>query len=104
MKQVPIASVSRAKARQKRVEVELIQDLLEQCNGLCEVCRHGPDWRGLAKHEIRFRSRGGDPTDPLNCIMACGICHDHRKYPVTGTPLTTEEQLEIARQRYDDHS
>ncbi len=104
MKQTPIASVSKTKARQKRVEVELTQDLLEQCNGLCEVCGQAPDWRGLAKHEIRFRSRGGDPTDPLNCIMACGMCHDHRNYPSSGTPLSIEEQLNIARQRYDDHS
>ncbi len=104
MKQTEIRQVSNKMARQKRLEVELTQDLLEQCDGLCEVCRQGPDWRGLAKHEVRFRSRGGDPTDPLNCIMACGICHDHRKYPSSGTPLTAEEQFEIARQRYDDHS
>jgi len=94
--QTPIRAVSPKRATQRRKEVELTQKLLELCGGICEVCSNPPDFRGLAKHEIIFRGRGGDPTDPLNCLMACGLCHDHRKYPMTGTPLSTEEQLRIA--------
>ena len=30
--------------------------------------------RGLYKHEIKFRSQGGDPLDPNNCLMVCGKC------------------------------
>jgi hypothetical protein len=32
-------------------------------------------------HEEPFRSRGGDPTDPRRCVLACNVCHDglHRK-------------------------
>ena len=95
----PLRKVSRKRAAQRRKEIELTHGLLDKCGGICEVCNNRPDFRGLAKHEIIFRGRGGDPTDPLNCIMACGLCHDHRKYPMTGTPLSTEQQLEIARNR-----
>lgn len=28
-----------------------------------------------AVHEIVFRSRGGDPTDPTNCVLLCDPCH-----------------------------
>ena len=99
MKQTPIRAVSQKRAAQRRKEVVLTQRLLELCGGNCEVCNNPPDFRGLAKHEIIFRGRGGDPTDLLNCLMACGLCHDHRKYPMTGTPLSTEIQLEIAKAR-----
>jgi len=99
MKQTPIRKVSKKMASQRLKELELVQSLLDKCGGRCEVCNNPPDFRGLAKHEIIFRGRGGDPTDPLNCLMVCGLCHDHRKYPMTGTSLSTEEQLEIARNR-----
>jgi len=26
-------------------------------------------------HEHLHRSQGGDPTDPDNCILLCGVCH-----------------------------
>ena len=95
----PLRKVSRKRAAQRRKEIELTHGLLDKCGGLCEICGNPPDFRGLAKHEIIFRGRGGDATDPLNCLMACGLCHDHRKYPMTGTPLSTEQQLEIAKNR-----
>lgn len=97
MKQTAIRKVSKSMAAQKRQESQLTQRLLERCQGLCEICgQHG----GLVKHEIIFRGRQGDPLDPLNVLMICPIkCHNHIKYPKTGTPLTTEEQLEIARCR-----
>jgi hypothetical protein len=69
-------SVSVKMAKQKRLEKELILKLLERCHGLCELCGKWPDWRGLSKHEKIFRSQGGDPLDPNNCLMICGICHD----------------------------
>jgi len=67
--------ISRKRQAQKRKEVELIQALLIRCNGLCEKCGGLPDFRGLSKHEIVFRSHGGDPLDPDNCLMLCGDCH-----------------------------
>ncbi len=94
-----IRAVSKKMAAQKGVEDKLTQWLLKVTEGICEICRHGPGNFGLSKHEIIFRGRGGDPTDPLNCLLLCQTCHNHVKYPVTGTPLSTDEQLEIARER-----
>ncbi len=99
MKQTPIRRVSKKMAKQLRLEGKLIDELLDICGGICECCGRAPDWRGLRKHEAITRKRGGDPTDRLNCIMVCGDCHNHVKYPVTGTPLSTERQLEIAAER-----
>ena len=31
---------------------------------------------GLDKHELLTRARGGDPTDPDNCVMLCRAHHD----------------------------
>lgn len=27
-------------------------------------------------HEIKFRSRGGSPYEPANCVSLCSRCHD----------------------------
>ncbi len=66
-------------ASQKRKEKELTLKLLERCKGFCEICGKWPDWRGLSKHEIVFRSHGGDPLDEDNTLMACGDCHSKQK-------------------------
>jgi len=34
-------------------------------------------------HEIISRSRGGDPTDPSNCVLLCPKCHEQaHSHPV----------------------
>ena len=68
--------ISKAMVAQKSKERVLIHQLLERCQGLCEDCGRTGDWRGLSKHEKIFRSRGGDPLDPSNCLMLCGTCHN----------------------------
>ncbi len=68
--------ISNKMAAQKVKERALRLKLLERCQGLCELCHRAPDWRGLSKHEKIFRSQGGDPLDPDNCLMLCGVCHD----------------------------
>jgi hypothetical protein len=70
--------VSKRMAAQKRKERELTLRLLERCGGVCEGCHGLPDWRGLAKHEIVFRSHGGDPLDENNTVLLCGKCHSLR--------------------------
>ena len=67
--------ISPKMAAQKIKERELTQQLLERCQGFCEICRRWPDWRGLSKHEKKSRAQGGDSLDPDNCLMACGFCH-----------------------------
>lgn len=99
MKQTPIRSVSKKRAAGKRLEVKLTQRLLEMTEGICEICNLWPTQKGLVKHEIQFRGRLGDPTDPFNCLLLCSRCHVHARWPKTGTPISTEEQFEIARQR-----
>jgi len=98
LKHTPIRKVSKKMAEQKRQEAKLTQELLYKCGGVCEICNQW-SFYGLSKHEIIFRGRGGNPCDPLNCLMLCRNCHNHVKYPMTGTPLSTAEQLEIAKNR-----
>lgn len=75
MKRSPLRKISKKKAQQNRIEAELRAKLLEEHSNLCQECGSQPDWRGLSKHELVFRSRGGSPIDPENCIMVCGRCH-----------------------------
>ncbi|MFA5036705.1 MAG: HNH endonuclease signature motif containing protein [Candidatus Izemoplasmatales bacterium] len=49
--------------------------LFMEQGGLCARCGEKPDWRGLVKHEKKFRSHGGSPTDKDNCELLCGKCH-----------------------------
>lgn len=75
MKRIPINKISKKKSIQKREEYKLTQELLEKSGGLCMMCGQPPDFRGLSKHEIKFRSHGGSPTDINNVILVCGRCH-----------------------------
>ena len=68
--------ISRRMDKQRREETMLARQLVVgRAQGLCEICRQPPDWRGLSKHEKVKRSQGGDPLDPENCVMLCGRCH-----------------------------
>lgn len=70
-----INQMSSGKYKQTKEEQKLKQELLERCKGLCECCHRPPDFRGLSKHEIIFRSKGGNPLDKDNVLMLCGRCH-----------------------------
>ena len=74
-KKTAIKKVSDKKRTQLKEESKLTAQLMIRCKGLCERCGQAPDWRGLHKHEKVFRSKGGSPTDPDNCVMLCGRCH-----------------------------
>jgi hypothetical protein len=84
-------------ARQRRQEDKLSLQLAELSGNCCEICRQYKPAFGLHKHEIIKRSQQGDELDPLNCLLLGMCCHDHRKYPKTGTPLSIEEQQELAK-------
>lgn len=71
----------------------------------CEICHQNPDWRGLSGAHIIRRSKGrkSAPNVAWNILIACGICHDHDKYPLRGYAITEEQALEIARLRNKKH-
>jgi hypothetical protein len=54
-----------------------------RAGGRCERCRarvvqpKDAAWFGAAGHvhEIKFRSRGGDPNDPTGAVLLCWKCH-----------------------------
>lgn len=55
-------------------ERELKLELFKRQKGKCARCGGTEDWRGWQKHEIIFRSQGGDPLDINNCELLCGKC------------------------------
>ncbi len=68
-------AVSAKMTAQKRKENLLSIKMLTKCGGLCMICGRWPDGYGLSKHEITFRSHGGDPLDEANCLLLCRECH-----------------------------
>lgn len=59
--------------KQARRNYELAK-IEHPADGRCQDCGELPDWRGLAKHHIQFRSNcGGD--DKSNIVWLCGKCH-----------------------------
>jgi 5-methylcytosine-specific restriction endonuclease McrA len=73
MKRTPINKVSKKKARIMRQERIIELQLLDNYGWNCHYC--GKTNCVLNKHEILFRSHGGDPTDMENCIILCSVCH-----------------------------
>jgi len=69
-----INPMSAEKRRELVRERELIAKLLVKQKGKCARCSKPLGWAS-AKHEITFRSHGGDPTDEDNCILLCLECH-----------------------------
>jgi len=97
MKRTPIKRMSKKMAVQRRQEDKLSLQLAELSGNTCNICNRPADFRGLHKHEIIKRSHQGDEISPTNCLILCLRCHDHVKYPKSGTPLSIEEQLELAK-------
>lgn len=92
----PMNMVSPKMAVQRRGEKKLEQKLMELCQNRCEICNQSADFRGLHKHEIIRRGQQGNELEPTNCLILCLRCHDHRKYPLTGTPLSVINQQDLA--------
>ena len=65
---------STLKRRSAKMEVQLDaesilrKEMLEECAYRCQYCGNT---RTLGKHEIVFRSLGGNPLDKANCIILC---------------------------------
>lgn len=67
--------VSLKKAKQMKEEAAFAHALKGACQYKCQFC--GADYHNdignLDKHEIVFRSHGGDPLDRLNTVILCRI-------------------------------
>ncbi len=86
MQRKPIRKISKKKKQQLKEERLLVGKLLIKQNGKCADCGGILGW-GSAKHEIKFRSKGGDPTSEENCILLCLVCHakrHHQKFIMEG--------------------
>lgn len=70
----PVNKISKRKRLEIDAEKPIRQQLWERCNGLCEHCKHPPDFRGLHPHEKILRSKGGK-LSLENSEMWCGRCH-----------------------------
>lgn len=71
--------MSDKKRRQLREEDKCREIIRRRSLDRCEACPRlhtGPVRRGTDKHEILTRARGGDPTDPNNCMWVDRLCHD----------------------------
>jgi len=75
VKRTRIKPLSNKRQKQMMVERELTRKLFIKQKGLCAECHKPLGW-GSSKHEIKFRSRGGDPTDEENCQLLCLKCHN----------------------------
>jgi hypothetical protein len=94
-----LKSMSKKMQKQRREENKLSLKLAELSGNRCEICGNTYN---LHKHEIIKRSHQGNETDPMNCLLLCLTCHDHRKYPKSGTPLSIEEQLALAKRLHSN--
>ena len=98
----PLKPMSKKMIKQRKAETELSLKLAELSGNRCEVCGVFKPPLGLHKHEIITRGRLGNELDKNNCLLLCNFCHNHRKYPKSGTPLSIEEQQALARKLHEN--
>ena len=100
----PLKPMSKKMQIQRRQEDKLSLKLAELSGNCCEMCQVYKPLLGLHKHEIITRGRQGNELDPLNCLLLCLNCHDHKKYPTSGTPLSIKGQLALAKLLHENIS
>ena len=72
IKKKPYKIKQKSKKQSKRLRN--LSKLQPPLNGLCQNCNIKPDFRGLQKHHIIFRSHlGNDDYDNIQWL--CGRCH-----------------------------
>lgn len=94
--------ISPKTAEMNRLWNKLVTYLVfHRAKGLCEVratdeCKarkFKPDWRGLSGHHIIRRYPVRIDTAG-NCIIGCGDCHNHDKFP-EGIPISRDSARKI---------
>jgi hypothetical protein len=102
LKRTPLKHMSKKMIKQRKSEDKLSLKLAELSGNCCEICKVFKPVFGLHKHEIIKRSHQGNEVDPMNCLLLCNSCHNHRKYPKSGTPLSIEEQQALAKKLHEN--
>jgi len=74
------ARARRDKAAKRRACVMAVWKRDEWACRTCHADVTPPIWAASPHstghvREVIHRSQGGDPTDPANCILLCGVCH-----------------------------
>ena len=79
MKRTPLKRKTplRKQSRKAKQITRELAKLLPPEDGRCTDCKELPDWRGLSKHHILFRSHGGG-NESSNIEWLCGKCHSLR--------------------------
>ena len=102
LRKTALKPMSKKMIKQRKAETELSLKLAELSGNRCEVCGVFKPPLGLHKHEIITRGRLGNELDKNNCLLLCNFCHNHRKYPKSGTPLSIDEQLALAKKLHEN--
>lgn len=72
-------------AKDKKELAAITPSLKVKSKGKCMKCGKLPDFRGLSRHHLAHRSRGGN-NSPENVELWCGVCHgaEHNTAKKTG--------------------
>ena len=85
MKKTPLKRTKGINPISKKRGAELLEEkkltalLNLKQHGRCADCGAKLGWRS-AKHELKSRAQGGDPTEEANCVLLCGRCHSARHH------------------------
>ncbi len=76
LRRVPLRVMSAKRRAENRERAKVLRGLVED-DPWCRIRLDGI-CTGLAQdgHEPLLRSRGGDPADPNQIVLACRACHD----------------------------
>ena len=65
-------------SKESRLKAQLLDEQMGECGyHFCVICGRNPDWRGLALHHIKYRSRMGE-TQVDNVMILCYSCHSEQ--------------------------
>ncbi len=101
MRQTPLRKVSKKMVKQQGIENVLKKKLGEKYGRCCHHC--GSNELPRDKHEIVFRSQGGDPLDEDNCLLLARFCHDCAHGRAKGSFLSAKTLQKIVENRAAEH-
>lgn len=75
MSRSSIPKLSAKKRRQQKARTACVKFVLERDGHRCRIKAPGCQGTATTAHEPLTRARGGDPTDPEQCIASCDSCN-----------------------------